>query len=134
MKKLFIILAAGLLLTSCASKKKYNELQNNYAALQDQQRQTLDDLQAAKVTLAYNRATIKSLEDRLKEAKSNNEQLKASYAALQGSLDKSLQQSAEGNISISKLVDEINASNKFIKQLVEAKDKSDSLNITLTNN
>ena len=134
MKKLFIILAAGLLLTSCASKKKYNELQNNYAALQDQQRQTLDDLQAAKVTLAENRATIKSLEDRLKEAKSNNEQLKASYAALQGSLDKSLQQSAEGNISISKLVDEINASNKFIKQLVEAKDKSDSLNITLTNN
>ena len=134
MKKLFIILAAGLLLTSCASKKKYNELQNNYAALQDQQRQTLDDLQAAKVTLAENSATIKSLEDRLKEAKSNNEQLKASYAALQGSLDKSLQQSAEGNISISKLVDEINASNKFIKQLVEAKDKSDSLNITLTNN
>ena len=134
MKKLFIILAAGLLLTSCASKKKYNELQNNYAALQDQQRQTLDDLQAAKVTLAENRATINSLEDRLKEAKSNNEQLKASYAALQGSLDKSLQQSAEGNISISKLVDEINASNKFIKQLVEAKDKSDSLNITLTNN
>ena len=134
MKKLFIILAAGLLLTSCASKKKYNELQNNYAALQDQHRQVQDDLQAAKVTLAENRATIKSLEDRLKEAKSNNEQLKASYAALQGSLDKSLQQSAEGNISISKLVDEINASNKFIKQLVEAKDKSDSLNITLTNN
>jgi chemotaxis protein MotB len=134
MKKLFIILAAGLLLTSCASKKKYNELQNNYAALQDQHRQVQDDLQAAKVTLADNRATIKSLEDRLKEAKSNNEQLKASYAALQGSLDKSLQQSAEGNISISKLVDEINASNKFIKQLVEAKDKSDSLNITLKNN
>ena len=134
MKKLFIILAAGLLLTSCASKKKFNELQSNYTSLQDQHRQTLDDLQAAKVTLAENRATIKSLEDRLKEARANNEQLKASYAALQGSLDKSLQQSAEGNISISKLVDEINASNKFIKQLVEAKDKSDSLNITLTNN
>ena len=31
-------------------------------------------------------------------------------------------------------VDEINASNKFIKQLVEAKDKSDSLNMVLTNN
>ena len=134
MKKLFIILAAGLLLTSCASKKKFNELQSNYTSLQDQHRQTLDDLQAAKVTLAENRATIKSPEDRLKEARANNEQLKASYAALQGSLDKSLQQSAEGNISISKLVDEINASNKFIKQLVEAKDKSDSLNITLTNN
>lgn len=134
MKKLLILLTAGLLLTSCASKKKYNELKTNYATLQDQHRQTLDDLQAAKVTLAESRATIKSLEDRLNEAKANNDQLKASYTALQGSLDKSLQQSAEGNISIAKLVDEINASNKFIKQLVEAKDKSDSLNITLTNN
>jgi chemotaxis protein MotB len=37
-------------------------------------------------------------------------------------------------VNISKLVDEINASNKFIKQLVEAKDKSDSLNMVLTNN
>ncbi len=36
-------------------------------------------------------------------------------------------------MNISKLVDEINASNKFIKQLVEAKDKSDSLNMALTN-
>ena len=134
MKKLLIILAAGLLLTSCASKKKFNELQANYTSLQDQYRQAQDDLQSAKVTLAENRATIKSLEDRLKEAQANNEQLNTRYAALQSSLDKSLQQSAEGNVSIAKLVDEINASNKFIKQLVEAKDKSDSLNITLTNN
>ena len=127
MKKLIIILAAGVLLTSCVSKKKFAELQTNYSELQDKQRQTLDDLQAARLNLAENRATIKSLEDRLKEAQAN-------YTALQGSLDKSLQQSAEGNVSIAKLVDEINASNKFIKQLVEAKDKSDSLNITLTNN
>jgi chemotaxis protein MotB len=134
MKKLIIILAAGLLLTSCVSKKKFQELQNNYAALQDQYRQSQDDLQGARVTLAENRANIKSLEDRLAEARAANDQLRASYATLQGSLDKSLQQSAEGNISIAKLVDQINASNQFIQQLVRAKDKSDSLNITLTNN
>ena len=68
------------------------------------------------------------------EAQKANEELKASYAALQGSLDKSIQQNSQGNVNISKLVDEINASNKFIKQLVEAKDKSDSLNMVLTNN
>ena len=134
MKKLIIILAAGLLLTSCVSKKKFQELQSNYAALQDQYRQSQDDLQGARVTLAENRANIKSLEDRLAEARAANDQLRASYATLQGSLDKSLQQSAEGNISIAKLVDQINASNQFIQQLVRAKDKSDSLNITLTNN
>ena len=134
MKKLIIILAAGLLLTSCVSKKKFQELQNNYTALQDQYRQSQDDLQGARVTLAENRANIKSLEDRLAEARAANDQLRASYATLQGSLDKSLQQNTEGNVNISKLVDEINASNKFIKQLVEAKDRSDSLNMVLTNN
>ena len=35
---------------------------------------------------------------------------------------------------VGELVDEINASNRFIKQLVEAKSKSDSLNMVLTNN
>lgn len=49
-------------------------------------------------------------------------------------LDKSLQQNSQGNINISKLVDEINASNRYIKQLVDAKSKSDSLNVMLTNN
>ena len=122
-----MLLMAGVLLTSCASKKKFNELQTNYNSLQTQ-------YQTAQVQLAENRATIKSLEDRLAEARANNEKLTTAYAALQASLDKSIQQNSEGNINISKLVDEINASNKFIKQLVEAKDKSDSLNMVLTNN
>ncbi len=127
MKKILIILTAGLLLSSCASKKKFVALQQDYTTLQN-------EYQEAKVKLAENRATIKSLEERLAEAKKANEQMKVAYSTLQGSLDKSIAQNAEGNVNISKLVDEINASNKFIKQLVEAKDKSDSLNITLTNN
>ena len=122
-----MLLMAGVLLTSCVSKKKFGELQTNYNALQTR-------YQAAQVDLAENRATIKSLEDRLAEARAANDKLTAAYAALQGSLDKSLQQNTEGNVNISKLVDEINASNKFIKQLVEAKDRSDSLNMVLTNN
>lgn len=84
--------------------------------------------------LAESRATVKSLEDRLAEARKANAELKQSYATLQSSLDKSIQQSSQSNVNISKLVDEINASNKFIKQLVDAKSKSDSLNMVLTNN
>ncbi len=122
-----MLLMAGVLLTSCVSKKKFGELQTNYNALQTR-------YQAAQVDLAENRATIKSLEDRLAEARAANDKLQAAFVALQGSLDKSLQQNTEGNVNISKLVDEINASNKFIKQLVEAKDRSDSLNMVLTNN
>ena len=127
MKKILILLTAGLLLTSCASKKKYVALQQDYTTLQG-------EYQNAQVQLAENRATIKSLEERLADARKAQEQMKVAYTTLQGSLDKSIAQNAEGNVNISKLVDEINASNKFIKQLVEAKDKSDSLNITLTNN
>ena len=38
------------------------------------------------------------------------------------------------NINISKLVDQINESNQYIRHLVEVKTKSDSLNLVLTNN
>jgi chemotaxis protein MotB len=137
MKRYFLplsLLVMCMALTSCVSKKQlvglqsdYNKLQTNYTALQTEN----SDL---KVRLAESSATINSLEDRLAEAKKVNEELRSDYAILQGSLDKSLQQNSQGNINISKLVDEINASNRFIKQLVEAKTKSDSLNILLSNN
>ncbi len=52
---------------------------------------------------------------------------------LKNTLDKSMDANTQGSVNIAKLVDEINASNKYIKQLVDAKSKSDSLNIALTN-
>lgn len=125
------IVVSCFLATGCVSKKQFAELQTSYRQLQTENSDLSKSYQQAQVTLAENRANIKSLEERLAEAQQNNADLKASYASLQGSLDKSIQQ---GNINISKLVDEINASNRFIKQLVEAKDKSDSLNMVLTNN
>ena len=125
------IVVSCVLATGCVSKKQFAELQTDYRQLQTENNDLSKSYQQDQVTLAENRANIKSLEERLAEAQQNNADLKASYASLQGSLDKSIQQ---GNINISKLVDEINASNRFIKQLVEAKDKSDSLNMVLTNN
>lgn len=121
------LLAGGLLLSGCVSKKQFAELQTTHKQLRA-------DYQQAQVQLAESRATVKSLEDRLAEARKTNAELREAYAALQGSLDKSLQQNSQGNVNISKLVDEINASNRFIKQLVETKSKSDSLNMVLTNN
>ena len=56
------------------------------------------------------------------------------YAKLQESLDKSLTNASQNNISIEKLVDQINESNQYIRHLVEVKSKSDSLNMVLTNN
>ena len=61
-------------------------------------------------------------------------QQKRDYASLQKSLDKSLLNTNSNSINISKLVDQINESNQYIRHLVEVKSKSDSLNMVLTNN
>lgn len=144
MKRKFIILpllASALLLTSCVAKKQYVDLQGNYNNLQTDYKAlqaSMDELRGnfhdAEVKLAESRTQVKSLEERLAEARKLNEQQRATYAELQKSLDSSISQNTQGNINISKLVDEINASNRYIKQLVEAKTKSDSLNLVLTNN
>lgn len=123
MKKrtLFSALAIGcLVLSGCASKKDLENCQN-------ENRQLTSEYQSAKETIAANNARIKSLEDQL-------EQAKASAAALQGSLDRSLNNADKNNVNISKLVDQINESNQYIRHLVEVKTKSDSLNMVLTNN
>jgi len=128
------LLTICILFTGCVSKKQFVGLQSDYSKLQTENSDLRKSYQDTKEQLVESRANGKSLEDRLAEARRNNEELRSSYAALQGSLDKSLQQNSQGNINISKLVDEINASNRFIKQLVETKTKSDSLNLVLSNN
>src|SRR5690554_6867129 len=66
----------------------------------------------------------------LAQERATNDGLKKTLATLQSSLDNSITQ---GNVNISKLVDEINASNRYIQHLVNTKNKSDSLNLVLTN-
>lgn len=114
-------------LSSCVSKKQYTRLQAEHTALQQ-------DYTTLKTN--YDKAMTKNqtIDALLKEARANNEDLKRQYASLQASLDKSISQNTQGNVNISKLVDEINASNKYIKQLVQAKSKSDSLNLVLATN
>ena len=128
------LLVATLFLTGCVTKKEFVNLQTDYNKLKDEKSALDKSYQDAQIPLAEYRTQSKSSEDRLSEARKNNQELRNSYATLQGSLDKSLQQNSQGNINISKLVDEINASNRYIKQLVDAKSKSDSLNVMLTNN
>ena len=128
------LLVATLFLSGCVTKKEFVNLQTDYNKLKDEKTALDKSYQDAQIQLAEYRTQSKSLEDRLNEARKNNQELRNNYATLQGSLDKSLQQNSQGNINISKLVDEINASNRYIKQLVDTKSKSDSLNVVLTNN
>lgn len=121
-KNAFILplLAATLLVTGCASKK---DLEN----CQTENRELTNNYMTTKEQLAAAQARVTSLEEQLAQQKKN-------YADLHKSLDKSLLNTSSNNINISKLVDQINESNQYIRHLVEVKSKSDSLNMVLTNN
>lgn len=121
-KAILMMATAAMMIafSGCVSHKKYNLLQADYNASQ--------------VALAESRTKVSSLETLLEQARNDNKELKDNYAALQRTLDQSIMTNQSGNVNISKLVDEINASNNYIKRLVEAKFKSDSLLMVLSNN
>lgn len=122
-----LAVVAMVLFTNCVSQKKYNALEAEYSKLQN-------DYRGSELQLVQSKTNATNLEDRLEEARRNNEQLKNAYTEIQNSLNNSINQSAQGNLNISKLVDEINASNRYIQHLVNTKNKSDSLNIAMINN
>lgn len=124
---MFSVIAGCVLMSSCVSKKSLANCQAENQKLSENFRDMAKNYQNAKEQLAANTARMTSLEDQLAQQKKD-------YAALQGSLDKSLANAGQNNISIEKLVDQINESNQYIRHLVEVKSKSDSLNLVLTNN
>ena len=127
-KSVFVLsLAASLLMTSCVSKKDLEACQNENKALQTSYADTKEQLSNVNSQLAAANTRVHSLEEQLLEVRSTN-------ATLQKSLDQSLTNAGQNNISIEKLVDQINESNKYIRHLVEVKSKSDSLNMVLSNN
>ena len=117
----------AVLSQGCVSNKKFNELQSNYNALQTKNSDLDKKYQDGQQSLSASTTRVKSLEEQLAAERSN-------LAALQAALDKCLNSTSQGNVNISKLVDEINTSNKYIQHLVNTKNKSDSLNVVLTNN
>ena len=119
-KELLFLAASALLMTGCVSHKKYNLMR--------------DDYNASQVALAESKANAKSLESMLENARRENQELRRDYQALQNTLDQSIATNQSGNVNISNLADQITESNNYIKRLVEAKSKSDSLLMVLSNN
>jgi chemotaxis protein MotB len=129
MKKIIlpIALMVAALASGCVSTKKYQALQTQNDSLRAKHK----DLNVRYLTSQQDLATATT------RAKGLEEQIAAERAnlkSLQAALDKCLTSSSQGNVNISKLVDEINSSNKYIQQLIASKNKSDSLNTVLTNN
>lgn len=121
------LIAAAIMMSSCASKKSLKNCQNENKVLSTNYQNTKDKLADVQSQLAASKARVSSLQDQLAQARKD-------YEKLQSSLDKSLTAGSQTNMNISKLVDQINESNQYIRHLVEVKSKSDSLNMVLTNN
>lgn len=125
--KTFVFIAlTGIMASSCVSNKKYAQLQTQYDELQLIYGSTRDELLGCK-------SDVRNLETQLENCNESNTTLRNDLSDVKKALAMSMKTTSQGNANISKLVDEINASNKYIKQLVDAKSKSDSLNVVLTN-
>jgi chemotaxis protein MotB len=122
-----LLFAGAVLMQSCVSKKEYMQLQADNAKLQDVNKDLTTRYAATTQDLNISKTRVTSLEDQIAQQKAN-------LAALQSSLDKCLAGNNQGGANIAKLVDQINASDKYIRHLVDLKKKSDSLNVVLTNN
>ena len=125
---LFLLSAfAAITITGCVSTKQHKSLQASYAQLQKDFTASQMDAQQCKSDLASAQTRIASLNELIQSERNN-------VAALQSALDKCLASSTQGNVNISKLVDEINSANSYIQHLVNVKNTNDSLNLVLTSN
>ena len=116
---ILMALGTAVLFGSCVSNKKYAELETMYNSTRD--------------GLMECNTNTRVLETQLSQAQKENDELRKAIASMKSTLDKSMENTAQSSTNIAKLVDEVNAANKYIKKLVDAKSKSDSLNIALTN-
>ena len=126
-----VAIAATLMLGGCASKKDLAAAQLKLEECQSNNKTLGKKFYETQLQLTEYKTKTENLQAQLADKKQQLKEKTEAMKVLQNTLDQSIYQ---GGANISKLVDEINASNKYIKQLVDAKSKSDSLNLALTNN
>ena len=119
-----VAVIAASTLFSCVSQKKYDELQTKFNSAYSENQGCQTELAVAKAKLANYESNQGQYQNTVD---SERQQVKDLQAALKKCID-------GGSKNVSELVKEINESNKYIKHLIDAKSKSDSLNMVLTNN
>ncbi|MFV0200959.1 flagellar motor protein MotB [Empedobacter falsenii] len=119
-----VAVIAASTLFSCVSQKKYDELQNKFNSAYSENQGCQTELAVAKAKLANYEANQGQYENTVQ---SERNQIKQLQEQLKNCIN-------GGSKNVSELVNEINQSNKYIKHLIDAKSKSDSLNMVLTNN
>lgn len=123
MKRIFFIsLVAVGLLSSCAISKK------DYEAYKAKKEAELEECNSAMFRSANE---VSALRSENKQLEAQVMRLDKNAQELQDALNNCIDQ---GGTNIGKLVDQINSSNKYIKELIASSKRTDSLNRTLSNN
>jgi len=125
-KTLMLLFIAGITLASCVSKKEYEALNAKYETSQSSLTSCKANLMKCRTADDAAIARNGFLQEQIQIHKDNIKQLQAN-------LDKCILMSHQGDNNIGKLLDEINASNKYIRQLTEINRKNDSLTLALSN-
>ena len=136
MKKIAILLlSAGIMMTSCVSKKKYAELETKQNKTQNLLNSTTAKLNACEADKAAANATIAALEKRVVDLKQDKEDLIKSSKDLtiltqQGAtnLEKSLESLKEKDLKINRLQDALNKKDSVTLALVTSLKKEVGLN------
>lgn len=106
-------------LSACVSKKEYAELQTQS---EEYEKELIErDKEYGELAVLAD-----GLRDNISLAQKQNE-------ALQKSLEACLENTTQGSTNITKLLEEIDKSNAYIKKLVDSKFKNDSLNLYISN-
>lgn len=106
-------------LSACVSKKEYAELQSQS---EEYEKELIErDKEYGELAVLAD-----GLRDNISLAQKQND-------ALQKSLEACLENTTQGSTNITKLLEEIDKSNAYIKKLVDSKFKNDSLNLYISN-
>ncbi len=148
MKKLkfySLSLLLAVFFTSCVTKKKYTELQSKYESSDRSLMKCSDDLMAANQQITKLEGDLSNSRSELANVQQYRQEqiqdLRNQVSDLQKSRDKQLTQvedltvlSKEANRNIEKTLSQITEKDKYIKYLLAAKNKVDSLNLALALN
>lgn len=119
LEKILAVTVMAITMMSCVSRKEHEALNVNY-------KQSLENL-------AERQREIQELRGQNTALTSENNLLKSQHDALKSSLDACLSNQGKSSVNIDKLVGEINASNRYIQQLIATNARNDSLNLALSN-
>jgi len=125
-KTILLLMVVSLGLSSCVSTKKFEELNSKYVSAEEALTDCKANLMKCRTEDDAAKGKITFLNEQIEAHKDNISQL-------QSALDKCVNMNQQGNVNISKLLDEINSSNKYIRQLTEINRKNDSLTLALSN-